>query len=841
MKALMNREIMMVLLSFFLLVALPVGCGEDPPPPPPPPVVEPPPPPPPTTPPDDSSGDTGDDSCEFENIDPNLNDGPLDFECKGNAFLPGDKISPDNQGGNWGTFGNGAAEATSDFLALEYIDNPDKSGINESDRILQITEQPNLDDWAGFFFDLAETVNFPDGKNAVSVQVWSREPGQRVLFKLEDSADSDSFTESAVTTTETEKWEKLVYNFPATDSGKYDRLTMIMNQGKKNEAEVVYYLDNIAFSEPKVEEPADDTSTGEVTAPDVSAEVPEIEADEVISIFSDTYDDVAGTNFNPDWGQQTKFSVEEVASDDQVLKYEDLNYQGIQLESSIDVSSSGFLSFNYWVSNSTKLNIYLINSAAVTGSDAVEKAFKLEVEAKSKWVKQTIDLNHFGDVVDLSKIDQFKIDGDGTVYFDNIFFAGVPSADTTSISNDDEVSGNPTDDSCEFENIDPNLNDGPLDFECKGNAFLPGDKISPDNQGGNWGTFGNGAAEATSDFLALEYIDNPDKSGINESDRILQITEQPNLDDWAGFFFDLAETVNFPDGKNAVSVQVWSREPGQRVLFKLEDSADSDSFTESAVTTTETEKWEKLVYNFPATDSGKYDRLTMIMNQGKKNEAEVVYYLDNIAFSEPKVEEPADDTSTGEVTAPDVSAEVPEIEADEVISIFSDTYDDVAGTNFNPDWGQQTKFSVEEVASDDQVLKYEDLNYQGIQLESSIDVSSSGFLSFNYWVSNSTKLNIYLINSAAVTGSDAVEKAFKLDIDTKSKWVKQTIDLTHFDDVVDLSKIDQFKIDGDGTVYFDNILFAVVPTAETASISNDELSRPPGFNPNDIEIVGITP
>ena len=184
----------MALLSFSLLAVLSVGCGEEDPPMPPPPPAEPPPPTPTTSTDDsdddDSTDDTSGDSCEFENIDPNLNDGPLDFECKGNAFLPGDKISPDNEGGNWGIFGNGDADADSDFLAIEYIDNPDKSGINESDRILQITEQPNIEDWAGFFFDLAKTVNFPDGKNAISVHVWSREPGQKVLLKLEHSADN---------------------------------------------------------------------------------------------------------------------------------------------------------------------------------------------------------------------------------------------------------------------------------------------------------------------------------------------------------------------------------------------------------------------------------------------------------------------------------------------------------------------------------------------------------------------------------------------------------------------------------------------------------------------------
>ena len=586
---------------------------------------------------DDSTDDTSGDSCEFENIDPNLKDGTLDFECKGNAFLPGDKISTDNEGGNWGIFGNGEADADSDFLSIEYIDNPDKSGINESDRILQITEQPNIEDWAGFFFDLSETVNFPDGKNAISVHVWSREPGQKVLLKLEDSADNSSFTESAVTTTETEKWESLVYNFPATDSGKYDRLTMIMNQGKKNEEEVVYYLDNIAFSEPKAVEPTDDASIVEATMPDVPAEDPTIDTEDVISIFSDVYDDVEGTDFNPNSGQQTVVTVEELSSDASILKYANLDYQGTQLGSPVDVSEKSSLHINYWVSNSTVLKVFLINSAGVTGSEAKEKDYGLSLDVKSKWVSVEIDLGHFSEAgVDLTKIDQLKVEGDGTVYFDDIFFFGTAS----STSNDD------TDDST------------------------------------------------------------------------------------------------------------------------------------------------------------------------------------------------SDDTSVVEVTVPDVPAEDPTIDAEDVISIFSDVYDDVEGTDFNPNSGQQTVVTVEELSSDASILKYANLDYQGTQLGSPVDVSEKSSLHINYWVSNSTVLKVFLINSAGVTGSEAKEKDYGLSLDVKSKWVSVEIDLGHFSEAgVDLTKIDQLKVEGDGTVYFDDILFfgTVSSTSgdETDETTGDETGQS-GFNPDDI-------
>ena len=804
MKTLMNRGIMMALLSFSLLAVLSVGCGEEDPPMPPPPPAEPPPPTPTTSTDDsdddDSTDDTSGDSCEFENIDPNLNDGPLDFECKGNAFLPGDKISLDNEGGNWGIFGNGDADADSDFLAIEYIDNPDKSGINESDRILQITEQPNIEDWAGFFFDLAKTVNFPDGKNAISVHVWSREPGQKVLLKLEHSADNSSFTESAVTTTETEKWESLVYNFPATDTGKYDRLTMIMNQGKKNEEEVVYYLDNIAFSEPKAVEPTDDTSIVEATMPDVPAEDPTIDAEDVISIFSDAYDDVEGTDFNPNWEQQTVATVEELSSDASILKYANLNYQGTQL-SPIDVSEKSLLHINYWVSNSTVLKIFLVNSVAVTGSKAKEKGYELSLDVKSKWVSVEIDLGHFSDAgVDLTKIDQLKVEGDGTVYFDDIFFFGT-SASTSSDDTDDSTS----DDTSVAEVTVPEVpaEDPTIDAEDVISIFSDAyDDVEGTDFNPNWEQQTVATVEElSSDASILKYA-NLNYQGTQLSP------------------IDVSE-------KSLLHINYWVSNSTVLKIFLVNSVAVTGSEAKEKdyeLSLDVKSKWVSVEIDLghfsDVVDLTKIDQL--------KVEGDGTVYFDDIFFfgtsastsSDDTDDSTSDDTSVAEVTVPEVPAEDPTIDAEDVISIFSDAYDDVEGTDFNPNWEQQTVATVEDLSSDASILKYANLNYQGTQL-SPIDVSEKSLLHINYWVSNSTVLKIFLVNSVAVTGSKAKEKGYELSLDVKSKWVSVKIDLGHFSDVVDLTKIDQLKVEGDGTVYFDDIFFFGT-SASTSSDDTDE-------------------
>ncbi|MCY4299925.1 MAG: hypothetical protein OXC61_11600 [Flavobacteriaceae bacterium] len=1151
-------------ISFLLLlglVALPIACGGDDPEPPPV-VMQPEPKPTPTPDPNNNNNNNNgddDDAREFEAVTPNLNDGSFDFENQGNPFLAGEKISPSNEGGNWGIFGNGSNAADSDFLTVEYADNPSKSGINTSDRVLKITEQAGNAPWSGFFFDLEEVVVFPDGMNAISVHIYSIEPGQEVEVKIEDATDNTKNVVSKVKTTKNDEWEQLIFNFASENSGLYDRIAMVMNHAKTNDAETTYYLDNVAFATPK--EMTDDGGGGdtdsgsgaEATSPNDSAPTPGQEAESVLSVFSDAYTNIENVDFNPDWGQQTTQTFEDVTDGDRVLKYENLNYQGIEFKNEagdgntpVDVSSYQSIHLDYWVSNSTKLQFFLINSALQTGANPAEKPFDLDVSKVSQWMSVDIPLSHFSDVVDLSKVDQFKFDGDGTVYIDNLYFHGegdqtspppppvnvvnpptaAPSSpkhpadmvlsifsdtyddlqdtdfhpswgqatqydgdfnidgnsilkysnlnyqgialkedggqadreidvtnythihldyyvvsavdlrfflistgpkeipvsldlsqkgqwinldiplsefttdDETSVdltrvfqfkideemgmgsgaeiyfdniyfhgtslspqesapeptlSSDEVVSifsdpygrrhpitgllidgafptvpefimpfgeedqilkhsnipyqaiqinpsldasdkthfhldywvatstelqfsiisvlddvthevsyeldtsqkeqwirvdvpledfktetgtidwklinqfkieGNGTayfdnlyfygraqDDTmgmvppCEFETVTPNLNDVSFDFECQGPSFSASDQNV--GEGGTWGRFGPGSNAPESDFLTLEYVDNPNQSGINTSSRVLKITEQSGNAPWSGFFFELEEKITFPSGMNAISIQVWSQEPGQRMELKLQELGNAENHENPTVTTTETEAWENLIFEFSASNSGEFNQIVMVMNHAQTNSAEVSYYIDHIAFTNPK-----GTVDSGSSQEPTQAAPNPTRSADDVISIFSDAYTDVENVQLNPQWGQSTTVT-RPTLSGNEVLKYENLNYQGIEFRNQadngntpIDVSSYTGIHLDYWVSNASRLSIDLINSVLQTGTEnAVEKLRELDVSKGNQWVPVDIPLSHFSDVVDLSQVDQLKFEGDNTVYIDNIYF----------------------------------
>lgn len=164
-----------------------------------------------------------------------------------------------------------------------------------------------------------------------------------------------------------------------------------------------FYADNIFFY---------DDSTPP-TMPATAAPTPTHPSDDVLSIFSEAYPSLEGTDFFPNWGQATV--VSEVAIDgNNTLKYTGLNYQGIQLAEAQDVSDMAFLHIDYWTDNSAQLNVFLISPGPV------ETPVSLTVPT-SGWGSVDIPLSDFSPVA-LDNLIQLKFDGNGDIFLDNIYF-----------------------------------------------------------------------------------------------------------------------------------------------------------------------------------------------------------------------------------------------------------------------------------------------------------------------------------------------------------------------------------------------------------------------------------
>ncbi|MCR9226002.1 MAG: hypothetical protein NXH90_01085 [Flavobacteriaceae bacterium] len=350
--------------------------------------------------------------CTFSTIVPELSEG-MDFEC----------------GGPEVTF---FGEKDGSFT-LEYIENPDPSGINTSETVVEYTQTADIEPWAGFFFDLASKVDFTE-MQTVKIKVYSPAADQIVLMKFEDKTDDSIAKEVQATTTVANEWEELSFVFSPSDSDKFDRMILFFDFNGEKSAETIHYFDDIVMSEGgEVEEPVE---TGEPTAP---APDPTIDPTQVISLFSDVYTTVAVDTWRTDWSNATLEDIE--IGGNAVKKYSELNFVGVETTSStIDASGMTHFRTDIWTGDATEFKIKLVDfgaDGAFEGGDDVEHELTFEAPAQQEWVTLDIPLSDFTGLTTKEHIAQLIFvgapSGANTVYVDNVLFyneAGISNAPT---------------------------------------------------------------------------------------------------------------------------------------------------------------------------------------------------------------------------------------------------------------------------------------------------------------------------------------------------------------------------------------------------------------------------
>ena len=158
--------------------------------------------------------------------------------------------------------------------------------------------------------------------------------------------------------------------------------------------------------------------------PQTAAPTPTWESDDVISVYSDAFTENIATNLNPDWGQGTQTTEVQIDGNN-ALEYANLNYQGLDF-STTDVSAMEYVHLDYYTNDATALDFYLIS----TGPK--ENAYPIPVVTGS-WQSIDIPLSAYT-VPELDKVFSFKTEGNGTVWFDNIYFWKAPAAAGTDTS-----------------------------------------------------------------------------------------------------------------------------------------------------------------------------------------------------------------------------------------------------------------------------------------------------------------------------------------------------------------------------------------------------------------------
>ena len=142
---------------------------------------------------------------------------------------------------------------------------------------------------------------------------------------------------------------------------------------------------------------------------------------DVISLFSNAYANISGIDWFPYWGQTTQYQELQIQGDD-VKRYYNFNYEGVQFSTNLNVQSMTTLHIDVWTTNCTTLRIYPIPGGAASFVD-LNLTFL-------GWNSFDIPLSSFNltpnELNGTNGINQFKFEstpfGAGNVYIDNVYF-----------------------------------------------------------------------------------------------------------------------------------------------------------------------------------------------------------------------------------------------------------------------------------------------------------------------------------------------------------------------------------------------------------------------------------
>jgi hypothetical protein len=275
-------------------------------------------------------------------------------------------------------------------------------------------------------------------KTHVHIDVWSADFNQFSLKLVNFGATT---TEHQVDYANPAKGEWISYDIPLTaftGLAARNELAQYIFVGRPIGNNTIF-IDNFYFYRNPV-----------VTAPNTAAPTPPARAaGDVISIFSGSYTNLSGIDYNPNWGQSGFGSVNPAfnpGNGNLVLAYPNFNYQGTQLASNVDASAMQFLHVDIWVAAGTDRQVKV--SPINAGTGAAEFLVNVPL-TPGQWNSVDLPKSSFTGMT-WNAINQLKFDGqfngNGTanttpfnIYLDNIYFykaaAGGGGGSTSFITN----------------------------------------------------------------------------------------------------------------------------------------------------------------------------------------------------------------------------------------------------------------------------------------------------------------------------------------------------------------------------------------------------------------------
>ena len=641
-------------------------------------------------------------------------------------------------------------------------------------------------------------------------------------------------------------------------------------------------------------------------------------ATDVISIFSDAYNNIDGANYNPDWNQSGFESASSTyqleGSENSVLAYPNFNYQGIEFNSVQDISAMEFLHIDIWTVEGVTPTVSVISSGTeiphtIGNSDGAWKS---------------VDIPISGITGDLTKAIQFKFDGgngsSNAIYIDNLYFYKKETdSEKDATLSDLKVDGNsltdftPNKSTYEVELLGGTTLVPQITLATTTNASasriitqastIPGDAtiVVTSEDGSITKSY------TISFYIGAPNVNAPIPPGRNAVDVISIFSDTYNNisganynPDWQQTGFSSANAGFQPEGSGN-SVLAYPNFNYQGIEFNsiLDISAMEflhlDIWTVKGISPTISVissgtaipksipngdgKWQSI--DIPVGNiTGDLTRTIQLMfNEGIGSPSAI--YVDNIYFyknpavsgkdatlsalkvdgnsvtgftpnsesylmpllggttiipqitlatttdasattiitqatsipGEASVEVKSQDGSTSKtytisyyIGAPNVNAPIPPARnAVDVISVFSDTYDNISGANYNPDWNQSgfgsANIEFQPTGSANSVLAYTNFSYQGIELNSTLDLTPMEYLHVDVWTVNGLNPSVIVISS----GNEISHTIGNND----GAWKSMDIPVAGI--TGDITKAIQIKfIGGNGysnDIYLDNLYF----------------------------------
>jgi len=167
---------------------------------------------------------------------------------------------------------------------------------------------------------------------------------------------------------------------------------------------------------------------GDDDEPAVAAPAPNRSASDVISLFSDAYDDVVVDTWRTDWSVANFEDV--TVAGNATKKYSALDFVGIEtVMNQVDVTGMTHFHVDAWSGDATSFSVKLVDfgpDGGFDGGDDTEFQIDYPAPAQNQWVSYDIPLSDFTDLMNRENIAQLifvaQPSGAATVFLDNIYF-----------------------------------------------------------------------------------------------------------------------------------------------------------------------------------------------------------------------------------------------------------------------------------------------------------------------------------------------------------------------------------------------------------------------------------